>query len=107
MPNNNPDGYNAFGGPVEREMPYGEIAKLQNLTRLAPTAQRVSVIEKRAPKRRKSNAKRQASPQPVVPPTQAEVPYEQILSSFWSELASEPGASPLIVELAEAARRGG
>lgn len=104
----NPNGYNAFGGPMEREMPYGALAKLEGLSKLAGTASPTSVGE-RAPKaaqRRAVNRTKRSSaaPAPMVPPTQSVQPYEQILSSFWTELAAEPGASPIVVAMAEAAR---
>jgi hypothetical protein len=101
----NPDGYNAFGGPMEREMPYGALAKLEGLSRLAGTAS-PSAAGARAPKRaqRRSQRKGKAAPSPMVPPTQPTVPYEQTLSTFWSELAAEPGASPLLIAIAESAR---
>lgn len=100
MPNNNPDGYNAFGGPMEREQPYGAGAKLQALTRLAPTAQPIAVGEPRRSQKRATRKQRKQAVAPPVPPTQPTIPYEQVIASFWAELAAEPGASPLIQEIA-------
>ena len=104
----NPDGYNAFGGPLEREMPYGDVAKQQALTRLAGTANPSAVNAPRRSKRhatgqdrpRKSAKNRAQTEALPVPPSPPQVPYEQVLASFWMELASEPGASPLIQEIA-------
>lgn len=103
---NNPNGYNAFGGPMEREEPYGAIKKLQNLAALAPTAQPTAV---NAPRRSQRHASGQDKPgrgsrtpasAPSAPPGEPTVPYEAILGGFWNELAAEPGASPLVQEIA-------
>lgn len=107
----NPAGINAFGGPFEREQPYGAIEKLKNQTALAPMSQSPSsTAALNAPKRSQRRAVRgrgstgvaPASP-PVMPPTQPQIPRESIIALFWSRLASEPGASDLVMEYARRA----
>lgn len=102
----NPDGHNAFGGPFEHEQPYGAIEKLKSLARLAPTAQPTAVNAPRRSKRhatgqdKPGRSSRRAAPAPSIPETQPTVPYEAILAGFWQELAADPGASPLVREIA-------
>lgn len=105
----NPDGHNAFGGPMEREQPYGEMLKIKNLAALAPTAAPTAVGAPRRSQRHATGAdkprgqRRAGQAQPAAataPPTQPTIPYEAVLAAFWNELAAEPGASPLIQEIA-------
>lgn len=96
----NPTGINSFGGPFEREQPYGAIQKQKSMTDLAPVNQPKSLNEPKNSQRRAVRGERRAAaaaplppaPQPEVP----RIPPENEAALFWRALAAEPGASPLI-----------
>lgn len=103
----NPQGYNAFGGPMEHQAPYGAAQKEKDLLSLAPISQRVPSAQN-APRRAQRHATGRDRPQgqadgPAVPPAQPVVPPENIALSFWQQLAAEPGASELIRQYAQEA----
>lgn len=105
----NPQGYNAFGGPMEHETPYGDVQKEKDLLSLAPLSQR-SPTPMNAPRRAQRHATGQDSPRgegaPAVPPTEPRVPSEDRIAGFWTAMAAEPGASDLVKMYAERAHRG-
>lgn len=90
---NNPAGVN---GLYQQEAPYGAIKRLQQMTSAAPVATPRAV-----------NAPRRAQRRAVNPPAQqTPPPYEEELATVWTELASLPGASPLVQEYAMRAQSG-
>lgn len=107
MPNNNPTGINAYGGPFEHETPYGAVEKLKQLSREAEMTTNPAI---NAPKQAQRKATGQGGggggrpaaatpppPLPVMPHGEANMPprpdYQTRLKEFWQSLAADPGAS--------------
>lgn len=115
MPNpgvvNNPGGSNSYVSAQGREEPYGAIERRKVLTRLAPLEKNPAL---NAPRRaQQQGSKKQAPPAPPVQDTaakaaemneaasrgQAPQPVDPVVQ-FWTELAAEEGASPLVRQMA-------
>ena len=102
---NNPDGVNGFNR-FAPEQPYGEATNQKRLQQGAPLASSpVSVGALNAPRRTKQQAtqpQQQAAPPllPVAPPS------SPAFTDLWQQIAATPGASPLVISLAEKALAG-
>lgn len=105
MPNNNPNGVNAFSGPNDVQPAYGDIKKLADLTAQAGLAATAQGAPKRAQRKATgSSSRKRVAAAPTPPPGGPQhVPWQQAVANFWQQVASEPGASPLVQELAQAA----
>ncbi len=95
----NPSGYNQFGG-FGTAPPYGDVKRQQTLTQAAPISGAPQAAEAtNAPRRAQRHATGQDSPQgqnPQEPVVLPEPPPPVSLSlDVWSQLAQDPGASPL------------
>jgi hypothetical protein len=96
---NNPSGVNNFDH-FAPEPAYGEVTQQKRLQQGAPLAGApLASGPLNAPRRAKRQAKEQIAPPllPVNPPQQPE------MTSVWQQLAATPGASPLVVAMAEKA----
>lgn len=107
-------GINSFSGPMgEKEPAYGVAENMKILSKIgvqAPASQNAARrSQRRATSRRKGGAAPEAPPSPVeIPAETAPVAsYDQQLVAFWQQLAAEPGASPLIQQIAAKALAGG
>lgn len=112
---NNGLGINAFSGPMgEKEPAYGATERLKVLSRIIPTG---SPAAQNAPRRAKRAALRRskaapagaAAPNPSQPIAQSpdmlsgtppQTTYDMQLQQFWTQLAAEPNASPLVKQYA-------
>lgn len=87
---------------------YGAQRRIEQSTKAAPMAggpAAASVLN--TPRRSKKRAGRAAAPQPVVaaPPQPADITQGASIAQVWQQLASVPGASPLVVEYAQRAQQ--
>lgn len=111
MPNpgvvNNPGGSNSYGSNGVEE-PQGAIERRKVLTAMAPPAGgAIAAAAKNAPKRAQRASQKKGKPMPnQVEAVQQQqmapsAPIQQSgLVSFWTSLAAEPGASPLVKQYA-------
>lgn len=102
---NNPDGNNPFSGPMgEKEPAYGVAERMKILSKIGVQSPPGVNAPKRAQRRavKGKGAKPQAPPpEPQIVPEAAPVAnYDQELAQFWMEMAAEPGASPLVQQIA-------
>lgn len=91
---NNPSGVNG-AQMFEHESAYGEVKRMEQSVQAAPIAPAPAVS---APKRAQRSAVNRATQQASAPQTPAD--YQAALAQEWIKLASLPGASPLIQEIA-------
>lgn len=113
MPNtgqvNNGSGVNGYTGPGGTETPYGAVKRLGQMTKAAPIGPVPGVT---APKQAKRAAARgtQTEPAPVTPDqtvmAKPQVPLPVAYAQAWSAVAADPGASPLVQQMAQEAQRG-
>jgi hypothetical protein len=106
---NNGSGVNGYTGPGGAETPYGAVKRLGQMTKAAPIG---TVPGVNAPQQAKRAAARgQQEPAPVTPDqavmAQPSVPLPVAYAQAWSAVASTPGASPLVVQMAQEAQRVG
>lgn len=103
---NNGLGINAFSGPMgEKEPAYGAVERLKILTAMAPPGTNPAINAPKRAKRAAVRGKTATTPTaaPIGTGTPAALPadsYPSMLAGFWSSLAMDPGASPLIHQLA-------
>ena len=108
----NPGGKNSpvhFNGLVQNPPVYGDKQKQGDLARTVPATGAAAVGSMlNSPRRAKQQAMRpQQAPQQGPPVPQGEAPsYQAQLASAWAEIASTPGASPLVQQLAQEAQIG-
>lgn len=111
----NPSGKNSnvnFNGFVQNPPAYGDKARQGDLQRTSPLAGGGAASELNTPRRAGQRGKKVASPapSPVSAPTdpgagQTLTPQAQYAAA-WAEVASIPGASPLVQQLAQEAQVG-
>ena len=109
----NPSGQNSpvnFNGFVQNPPAYGDKQKQGDLARTAPLAGGGAAFALNTPRRSQKRASRPAQPQatPIIAPPQP-VPtpqYPVMMANAWQEIASIPGASPLVQQLAQEAQVG-
>lgn len=107
---NNPGGDNAFSGPMgSKEPAYGVGERMKILSKIGVQAPPGVNAPKRSQRAAKKTAKTQAPQEAAAPqmvPEQAPIAsYDQELVQFWGELASHPGASPLVRQIANEVAR--
>lgn len=106
---NNPTGNNQIGpgNTFERQRPYGAGVRMDNLTKSAPmSGAPISATPLNTPQRSQRRAVR--PPQPRSGPAGvlgALPPVETEVASIFSEIASMPGAPPILQKYAERAAR--
>lgn len=91
---NNPEGVN---GLYHREEPYGAIKRLQQSTQAAPIAPTPAVNAPRRAQRAAVNGRTrtaQAQGSTTAPD------YQTAIAQVWQQMASMPGASPLVQQYA-------
>ena len=103
--NPNPSGSNGQETP---DNAYGAVKKATEQVRSAPMAGSASAIN--TPRRAQRAAQRptgtpQAQPLPPHPVDSQPIAYQPQLAAVWAELAATPGASPLVQQMAEQAKR--
>lgn len=97
---NNPTGVNSFDR-FAPEPAYGQISQADRLKKAYPVPG-VPDAGKQA-QRRAVKGGRGAQTQmaaPAIPAPQGQVPPQQFAAMAWQEIASAPGASPLVKEIA-------
>lgn len=111
----NEGGANQFQGFGGGESLYGDIGKQMELTREAPMSgapvagRAVGAPERQRSARRRAAAGRSAARPAQPSPTGQQqvptlpIPYEQQIAMIWQQLASRPGASSLIQDIARKA----
>lgn len=113
----NPAGKNSavsFNGFVQNPPVYGDKARQGDLQRTAPIAGGGAASELNTPRRAGQRGKKVSSPAPAPSPGSAPAdpgagqsltPQAQYAAA-WAEVASIPGASPLVQQLAQEAQVG-
>jgi hypothetical protein len=102
---NNGLGINSFSGPMgEKEAPYGLTERLKVLSKIGvkppPSVNAGKQSQRRATSKTKG-APQEAPPPPAIAGAQAPIAsYDQELVNFWQQMAATPGASPLILQIA-------
>lgn len=98
----NPTGVNQVFNP---EQAYGEVKRLQELTRSAPVSGApVAGRALNTPQRAQRSATRGEAAPPAPPPLPPSIPDAPVTKAqTWAELAREPGASELVAYYAQLA----
>lgn len=97
---NNPGGANG-AQMFEHESSYGEVKRLQQSIQAAPIAPAPAV---NAPRRAQRAAVNRSARTPAAS-SQTPADYQTQIAAQWAQLASLPGASPLLQEYAARAAR--
>lgn len=105
----NPSGVNGFTPPAV-EVPYGEAQQNAAVQRSAPLAgQQETARATNTPRRSQRQAARgqaAAGPPPVLPGSPDQIAPQAQVAMFWAQVAAQPGASPLVQQLAQEAASG-
>lgn len=106
----NPSGVNGFTPPGV-EVPYGDAQQNAAVQKSAPLAgQAETAHATNAPRRSQRQAVRGAEPEhvaaPEMPGAPAQIAPQAEVAMFWQQIALEPGASPLVKQIAQEAAGG-
>lgn len=102
----NPSGTNGYS-PPSVEVPYGEAQQNAAVQKSAPLAgQAETAHATNAPRRGQKRAARGAAEEPQGPPPQlpgepARIAPDAQVAMFWQQIAQQPGASPLVQQIAQ------
>ncbi len=109
---NNPGGANQFGN-YTLQPAYGDVKRQTELIREAPmsgapVAGRALASPRSAQRatQRPSAAVAPDAPQQQAAPPLEPVTYQAQLAATWQQIAATPGASPLVLQIAQAAQNG-
>lgn len=106
---NNERGINSFSGPMgQKEPAYGTAERMKVLSKIGVKSPPSVNAPRRSQRRAGKGQPQVAAPEPQIAPEQHPIAnYDQQLVQFWTQLAAEPGASPLIQQIAAQAAQGG